>query len=172
MRFLTRYHLTWPGALKSLGETFYYEGLLFLLALIFLPMPGCLLLLLFHKRWIVSLSKQAQTDGNAWPWDPAAWWGTALALGIATWPLLWLWLTVIGGRWTGWLLWLVIAAGWFAVAWLWWRDKTDRRQRIQKAGESERPAATSATDLVLAQGTFNSADYYPGWLGCTAAGCA
>ncbi len=135
MHFLTRYHLTWLGALKSLGETFYYEGLLFLLALVFLPMPGCLLLLLFHKRWIASLVQGAQTAANAWPWDPAAWSGTALALGIATWPLLWLWLTVIGGRWTGWLLWLVTAAGWFAVAWLWWRDKTDRRQRIQQAGE-------------------------------------
>jgi hypothetical protein len=135
LRFLTRYHLTWLGALNSLGETFYFEGLLFLLALIFLPMPGCLLLFLFHKRWISSLAGQAQTDGNAWPWDPAAWWGTALALGIAAWPLLWLWLTLIGGRWSGWLLWLVIAAGWFAVGWLWWRDRKERRQRIEKAEE-------------------------------------
>jgi hypothetical protein len=132
LRFITRYRLSWSDAFRSLVETFYFEGVIFLLALLLMPLPGCLLLLLFHMRWTASNREQTETTGNAWPWDPAAWWGAALALGVATWPILWLWLTLIDARWTGWLLWLVTIAGWFAVAWLWWRDKKKRRQRIQE----------------------------------------
>jgi hypothetical protein len=45
LRFVTRYRLTWPDALKSLGEMLWYEGGLLLMALLFLPLPGALLLL-------------------------------------------------------------------------------------------------------------------------------
>jgi hypothetical protein len=133
LRFITRYRLSWLDAFRSITNTFYFEGVIFLLALLFLPLPGCLLLLLYHTRWVASNTEKTETTGNAWPWDPAAWWGTALALGVAVWPILWLWLTLIGARWTGWLLWLVTIAGWVAVAWLWWLDKKRRRQRIQEA---------------------------------------
>jgi hypothetical protein len=46
--------------------------------------------------------------------------GVALALGLAVWPLLWLWLTAVGGRWTSWLLWVVLAVGWGLIPWLRW----------------------------------------------------
>ena len=135
LRFLTRYELTGMGALKALAETFYYEGLLFLLALLMLPLPGCLLLLLFHYRWVAASQKAGKSAGTAWPWDPAVWWGVAFALGVAAWSLLWLWLTLVGGRWTTWLLWLVVIAGWLIGGWMWWRDKERRRHRVHQAGD-------------------------------------
>lgn len=132
LRFVTRYQLTGLGALKALSETFFYEGLLFLLALVVLPLPGCLLLLLFQYRWVASRQEKEKSTTDAWPWDPAAWWGTAFALGISAWSVIWLWLTLIGGRWTTWLLWVVVIVGWFAVGFLWWRDMKNRRQRVHR----------------------------------------
>ncbi|HEX6384317.1 MAG TPA: hypothetical protein VF177_06580 [Anaerolineae bacterium] len=104
LRFVTRYQLMWPDAVMALASTLFYEGLLLLLALAFIPLPGCLLLLIGPKRWR--------------RWDRAAWWGVAFALGAATWPLLWFWFSLAGGRWSGWLLWLLFTAGWLAVIFL------------------------------------------------------
>ncbi len=101
LRFVTRYRLTWGDALTSLGRTLWQQGGLLLLALLFLPLPGALLLQLGPARWRY--------------WDRMAWWGMALALGTAVWPLLWYGLTLLGGRWQGWSLWLVLVVGWGAV---------------------------------------------------------
>ena len=101
LRFTTRYRLTWGDALGSLGQTLWQQGGLLLLALLFLPLPGALLLQLGPVRWRY--------------WDRLAWWGVALALGTAVWPLLWFGLTLLGGRWHGWSLWLVLIVGWLAV---------------------------------------------------------
>jgi hypothetical protein len=101
LRFTTRYRLTGEDALHSLAAALWSQGGLLLLALLFLPLPGALLLLLGPARWRY--------------WDWGAWWGVALALGTAVWPLLWFGLTLLGGRWQGWSLWLVLAAGWMAV---------------------------------------------------------
>ena len=49
-------------------------------------------------------------------WDTAAWLGAALALGVAAWPVVWLWLSLLGGRWSGVALWVVVAVGWLGVA--------------------------------------------------------
>lgn len=133
LRFITRYRLTGLGAVQTILETLYYEGLLFVLALLMLPLPGCLLLLLFHFRWVSGIKNEERRLTDGWPWDPAAWWGAAFALGAATWPLLWMWLTLIGGRWTSWLLWLVVAAGWLLAFVLWWWDKEKRRKRVHGA---------------------------------------
>lgn len=99
LRFTTRYHLLWTDALRILGKTLLNEGALLLLALLFLPLPGILILLVARPS----------------RWDTAAWCGVALALGVATWPLLWQWLTVIGGRWAAWSLWTVVLGGYISI---------------------------------------------------------
>ena len=60
LRFITRYQLAGLDALKTIAETFYYEGLLFILALVVLPLPGCLLLLLFQFRWVASITETTE----------------------------------------------------------------------------------------------------------------
>jgi len=97
--FVTRYALTGGDALAAAVAPLAFEGWLMLTALLFLPLPGALLLRLFRLR----------------VWDGAAWLGTALALGVAAWPILWFWLTLAGGRWTGTTLWIVVIAGWLIV---------------------------------------------------------
>ena len=115
LTFTTRYQLTWQDALAYLGNTLARQGGLLLLAVAFLLLPGALLL----QLW-----------ANPWPrWDGLAWAGTALALGTAVWPLLWQILTLLGGRWRGWSLWLVFVAGWLAVLWLWWRSRNAELRR-------------------------------------------
>lgn len=141
LRFITRYRLSLSDTVRSLAESFYFEGVIFLLALLILPLPGCLLLFLYHYRRTASSGEQLESAGSDWPWDPAAWWGAALALGIATWPILWLWFTLPGARWTTWLLWLLVIIGWLSVAWLWWRLRQRRRQLPQEEGNGTAPPA-------------------------------
>ena len=104
VRFTTRYALTAGDALAAavapLGE-----GRLLLAALLYLPLPGVLLLLLVRPRG----------------WDGAAWLGAALALGVAAWPVVWFWLSLAGGRWSGGLLWGAVVVGWGAAAVIAWR---------------------------------------------------
>ncbi len=97
LRFVTRYQLSWLSAGRVLAEALYYEGALGLLALFFIPLPGCLVLLLV---------KQARQWGNG------VWWGVAFALGTAVWPLIWYGVTLVNGRFSGWLLWLLFGLGW------------------------------------------------------------
>jgi hypothetical protein len=101
LRFVTRYRLTLAGALASLASTIRSNGLLLLLALAFMLMPGRLL-----------FSLRPMLLGRL---DPAAAWGIALALGLSIWPLLWLWLSLPGGRWAGWSLWLLVIFGWAII---------------------------------------------------------
>jgi hypothetical protein len=116
LRFVTRYQLLWPDVLRSIGRTLAQEGALLLLTLLFLPLPGIVILLLIRPSH----------------WDPVAWWGVALALGLATWPLLWQWLTTVGGRWAGWSLWLAVIAGYIGILvyWLLAHAKTQRSPRF------------------------------------------
>lgn len=100
LRLVTRYELGWGQAVAWLGQMAWAQGGQMLLALAFLALPGCLLLPLFP---------------TARRWDSAAWWGAAVALGAAVWPLLWFWLTLLGGRWRGWALWLILITGWLIV---------------------------------------------------------
>lgn len=101
LTFITRYHLTWSDAAAALGTMLARDGVLLLVALLLIPLPGCLLLLLGPRSWR--------------SWDTAAWWGVAFAVGAAIWPLLWLGLTLIGGRVSGWLLWVLLTLGWVAA---------------------------------------------------------
>jgi hypothetical protein len=102
LRFITRYQLTTPEAITTLGGQLWRDGFIILLALLFIPLPGVLLLRLRPLRWR--------------HWDGMAKIGTALALGTAVWPLLWYAFSLIGGRWTGWLLWGLVVGGWLLVA--------------------------------------------------------
>ena len=127
LRFTTRYQLGWSDALASLATIVFYEGIPLLLALLIVPLPGLLLLQLFQRRGATSASSGA--NASVWEqvqdWDGGAFIGTAVALGLSTWPILWFWLTMIGGRWAGWSLWLLVIFGWSTLGWLWWKNKLD-----------------------------------------------
>ncbi len=119
--FITRTRLTWGDALISLGTMLKKNGLIMLLALFFLPLPGALLLS------IENLRREGRKEHSVF-WvsrflrsNPLAWWGAALALGTAVWPLLWFMTTLLGLRWRGWALWLVFGAGWAIVVGGKWR---------------------------------------------------
>ncbi len=114
LRFTTRHQLTWRDAFMALSTRLTYDGWLLLLALLFLPLPGCLLLLIKPQQW-----------------DTAAWWGVAVALGLSIWPLIWYGITLMNGRLTDWLLWLLLIAGWSAAFFLYQR----RRERQGGRGE-------------------------------------
>lgn len=139
LRFITRYQLTWSDVFQSLGDTLWYEGLLLLLILFFLPLPGELLLLLgegLNRRgreerrdFLVARSLRALRFKNL-----LAWWGVALALGTAVWPILWFALTLIGGRWRGWSLWLLFVVGWLVIIFLFLKNR-------QGSGDQRSPGA-------------------------------
>jgi len=101
LRFITRYQLSFRQALAAIAQSMGANMGLVILSVLLMLLPGCLLLLAGH-RWLPALG-------------PASWLGLALAAGIAVWPLLWLWLTVIGGRWRPWSLWLIFVTGWLVV---------------------------------------------------------
>ncbi|HOU42583.1 MAG TPA: hypothetical protein PK829_15045, partial [Promineifilum sp.] len=115
LRFSTRYALTGGEALAAAVRPLRDAGRLLLAAALLLPLPGVWLLLLFRPR----------------RWDLPAKLGAALALGIAAWPVVWLWLTLAGGHWSRPSLWAAVALGWAgagALA-LWrWRPLADRRR--------------------------------------------
>ena len=102
LRFTSRYQLTWPVALRQLGQLLWQNGAFILLALLFLLLPGALLLQLRPFAALLT--------------DPLAKLGVMLALGTAVWPLIWYLFSLIGGHFTGWLLWILLAGGWLLVA--------------------------------------------------------
>ncbi len=132
LRFLTRYRLTWRDALGNLGDTFFYEGMLFLLALLVIPLPGVLLLLIEHAYRVRHVVVAG--DGRSSPWDPVAWWGAALALGVAAWPILWVMVTLVWVHLNGWLLALFVAGGWAGAALYWWSERGRRRKEAGATG--------------------------------------
>ena len=120
--FATRYQLNWPTALASLARMLGHNLALFLLALALISLPGALLLT-FGAQQLPALPGRG------------VWWAVALALGLAVWPLLWYWLTLLGGRWYGWLLWLLLGGGWLLLAgrWgrvTWWQMRAGRRPAL------------------------------------------
>ena len=118
LRFTTRYALTLGDAATAAAAPL-RQGRLLVTALLMLFLPGALWLSFFRPRG----------------WDGAAWWGAALALGVATWPVLWQWLSLAGGRWSGPALWGVVAVGWAVVV--------AQRRSGRLLGES--PAAAQPT---------------------------
>ncbi|MBP6016388.1 MAG: hypothetical protein KA586_06680 [Candidatus Promineofilum sp.] len=127
LRFVTRYTLT-PGDAAMAAAAPLREGRLFLTALLVLFLPGALWLSFFRPRG----------------WDGAAWWGAALALGVATWPVLWQWVSLAGGRWSGPSLWGVVAVGWAVVV-------AQRRsgQPLAASPDAARPAVAGRSSVVI-----------------------
>ena len=129
LRFITRYTLTWGDAAAAAAIPL-REGRLLVTALLMLFLPGALWLSFFRPRG----------------WDGAAWWGAALALGVATWPVLWQWVTLAGGHWSRSILWGVVAVGWAVVV-------AQRRsgQPLGKSPEAARPAIAGRSSVVVIQ---------------------
>ena len=121
LRYVTRYTLTAGDAMRA-ATLLLREWRLLLAALLFLPLPGVWLLLVIRPRG----------------WDQAAWWGGALSLGVAAWPLVWQWVSLAGGRWSGAVLWGVVAAGWIAAAVV-----AVRRRAASNADERQETATKS-----------------------------
>lgn len=127
LRFITRYALT-PGDAITAAAAPLRDGRLLVTALLVLFLPGALWLSFFRPRG----------------WDGAAWWGAALALGVATWPVVWQWVSLAGGRWSGPTLWVVVAAGWAVVV--------AQRRSGRPPGASPtaaRPAAAGRSPVVV-----------------------
>ena len=103
LHFTSRYQLTLGDALRRLGQLLWQYGGLFLLTLLFLLLPGTLLLQL---RPLPHLT------------DPLAKIGVMLVVGTAVWPLGWYLFSLLGGRFTSWLLWILVVGGWLLVLYL------------------------------------------------------
>ncbi|MFZ1397888.1 MAG: hypothetical protein WAS33_13360, partial [Candidatus Promineifilaceae bacterium] len=101
LQFTSRYQLTWADGLRRLGALIWQYGAIILLALLFLLLPGALLLQLRPFRHKLP--------------DPMARLGVMLALGTAVWPMLWYLFSLVGGRFSGWLLWGLVVSGWLLV---------------------------------------------------------
>ncbi len=103
---ITRYRLTLSNAIESLWQAVTSYGSLVLLALAYILMPGCFLLVILQQKYErLRLGLFARL-------------GVALALGIAVWPLLWQWLSLVGGSWSAVLLWIVVIIGWATIIFL------------------------------------------------------
>jgi hypothetical protein len=110
----SKYQLLGTDALLYLATRTFQEGGLWLLALAFMALPGVLILLVGAER---------PQRSPLHSMDSTAWWGLAIAIGLSVWALLWMWLSLVGFRWNGWLLWTVFLLGWLAVITLLIRQK-------------------------------------------------
>lgn len=119
LRFVTRYQLLTPAALRHVAVAVRQNAPWLLLALALMLMPGAFLLLLAPPSW-------ARQDGATWS-------GVALTLGVALWPLLWYWLTVSGGRWRAWSLATALIVGWLVIVVLVLRGRSRLRLKLVPA---------------------------------------
>jgi hypothetical protein len=131
MRFITRYALQWPDIPRISGKFLQRDGSLLTITLSLLFLPGAFLLSIRQPRG----------------WDAAAWWGAALALGTAAWPVLWFWFSLVGGRWTGELLWVLLGLGWALVIYL--AIRRMRLNRKEKGLPADRTAAIIHALLIV-----------------------
>jgi len=157
LHFTTRYQLNWPDALAGLGQIARNEWLILAAAILMLPLPGVLLLVggraarrlrdrLGHVIW---LGARPLAGGRLPALDPLAWSGLALALGVAAWPIIWQWLTVIGVHWSRTGLWVVIVGGWMLVLtcglWLQRGNARSRAGGDNSTGPGQTPARRTIT---------------------------
>ena len=106
----TQYTLTAPGLANVLGQVVSDHAMTGVLLLAVLVMPGLLLMNAFGRPRRLR--------------DPAVRLGVAVVLGAATWPVLWQFTSLVGLRWAGWSLALVLVSGWLAVLALWLRSRS------------------------------------------------
>ncbi len=100
LQFKTTYTFQWRTAGPILRALIDRLGPVLLAALFFIPLPGLVALRAAAVRWPLPVR-----------------WGAAWAFGIALWPLLWLWPGLLGARWSGWGLWLVLGGGCLYLIW-------------------------------------------------------
>ena len=106
LRLITRYQLAWGSAFRDLARLLAESAALLAVALLFLPLPGLLILLAGPPAWR--------------RWDRFAWLGVAVALGVSFWAIFWQWGSLIGLRFSGPLLWSLVAGGWLLGVGRWW----------------------------------------------------
>ena len=110
--FVTRNRLTWSNTWWALLTTSWYQGYLLPIIGAVLLLPGALLLRVAPLRRLIS--------------DPLARWGTAVALGLAIWPLLWQFSSLLGWHWSRSTLLVLLGVGWSSwlglLLWHWWRE--------------------------------------------------
>jgi hypothetical protein len=122
LRFTTTYTYLWRDALR---DALAAAGRLTRVAVplwLILFAPGLLML-----EWI-------ERRDDRWP---SAWarWGAALGLSLSLLPLMWLWVTLIGLRWSAMAWWIVYALAGLAVVW----RALDRLRR--RMAEGRKPAS-------------------------------
>ena len=88
LRLITHYTLTPSVAIRTLLNQFARYGSLIVLTSAFLFMPGVVI-------WQIAIAIRRQSFHFGDAYTHLA---IQLALGTATWPLIWLWVTVLGGR--------------------------------------------------------------------------
>ena len=98
LHFTSRYQLTWADGLRTLGTLLWQYGPLMLLALLFLLLPGALLL-------------QHRPFRHKFP-DPMVKIALMLGLGTAVWPILWYLFSLIGIHFSSQFLWILVISGW------------------------------------------------------------
>ena len=109
LRFTSRYQLTLGDGVIRLGQLLWQHGGLMLLTLLFLLLPGALLLQLRPFRPLLP--------------DPLAKLGVSLALGTAVWPTVWYLFSLVDGQFSGWLLWILLIAGSLFLLALFYRNR-------------------------------------------------
>ncbi|MCB0033030.1 MAG: hypothetical protein KDE51_03335, partial [Anaerolineales bacterium] len=104
--YVGKYQLNGATAVGMVARDTGRYGLLVLLLLLIIFLPGLLIAEFIHGE----------------NWDVLSYWGIAFTSGLASWPILWLWMTLLGGRFTGWLLWLLFIVGWGWWMWRQWQN--------------------------------------------------
>ena len=124
LHFTSRYQLTWGDALSRMAQLLWQNGGLMLLGLLFLLLPGALLLQIRPFRHLLP--------------DPMAKIGVMLALGTAVWPIIWYLFSLLGGRFSGWLLWVLLVVGWLLLLFFQRKGAATSRAKTQRGRESFR----------------------------------
>jgi hypothetical protein len=117
LRFITRYRLSFTSAIQQLQALQDDDSVLLLVSLLFIPLPG---LLLIQGRdvfavWRSNRAGQVANATHAPEVSAMAAVGLALALGCALWALTWQWMTVIDRHWWPSALWVSLMVGWLVV---------------------------------------------------------
>lgn len=100
LRMTTRYAFQWSTAFSEIGNMLGRFGGTIITLLLYLPLPGALMLSfapVFKK------------------WGPTVRLALGFALGASVWPLIWMWLTVLGFQFSAPILWGLLIVGWAAV---------------------------------------------------------
>ena len=100
LHMTTRYTFQWGSALSTLSSLFSRFWLVIIVSLLYIPLPGALLL----KLWPDFLKEQFLLRL-----------ALIFGLGVSLWPLIWQWVTVVGLRFSPLSLQILLLVGWLIV---------------------------------------------------------